>query len=543
MCLGIAGLVLVAQMAGCGGGGSDDGGEGAERPVHPSFSGVSLRVGVLSTTDPAPEAFLIAVRTQQGEWMATRQGKVEVVGIEDSAEPAPRLEAPASAGPDVLVFPADRLGDLVSAGELAPWSADQLRPLPPGGTAALSIDTREDEGPSVGSAEEDPLAFAAILPPLRDDWVRDRNRVMALPIGTSALVLVYRRDAFESDANRKAAAAAGVSLTAPESYEQLDALAKFFHGRDWNGDGRPDAGLAVALGEDAAEGVADAVFLARAASLGFHPDHFRLFTDGLTGASRVATPPFVEALEKTAALRSVGPEGAEGFDAAAARAAYREGRAALLIDRAERLGDWSDPRSPVPSAVVPLPGSSRRYDPGRDAWTDLAAEPASDSEPTPSGRSSSSSSSSSSRLNRVTFLLRGGGWLVGVRASSPSQAAAFDLAAYLASPETSLRLTSDRRTPALPVRTNQIGADRTDPRLDVRGWGRAVARTLTGERLASAPREAGSRPHMAALRRARLDVMAGRRDAKSALEEAARAWGPPTPPPSGSTTPPLTTPR
>ena len=52
-------------------------------------------------------------------------------------------------------------------------------------------------------------------------------------------MLVYRRDAFESDSNRAAAQQAGLNVP-PFIWTQLDAIAKFFQGRDWDGDGQPD---------------------------------------------------------------------------------------------------------------------------------------------------------------------------------------------------------------------------------------------------------------------------------------------------------------
>ena len=60
---------------------------------------------------------------------------------------------------------------------------------------------------------------------------------MGLPIGGSALVVAFHRAAFDSPANQEAAKAAGLTLEPPRTWEQFDALARFFHGRDWDGDG------------------------------------------------------------------------------------------------------------------------------------------------------------------------------------------------------------------------------------------------------------------------------------------------------------------
>ncbi len=56
---------------------------------------------------------------------------------------------------------------------------------------------------------------------------------LGLPYGGSALVLAYHRDAFEHEANQAAAKNLSFALKPPETWEQFDALAKFFQGRDW----------------------------------------------------------------------------------------------------------------------------------------------------------------------------------------------------------------------------------------------------------------------------------------------------------------------
>ncbi len=76
----------------------------------------------------------------------------------------------------------------------------------------------------------------------------------------------------------KAAAEKGLKLQPPRTWEELDALARFFQGRDWDGDGQPGHGIALVLGDDA-EGLGNATFLARAASLGQHPDQFSFVFD------------------------------------------------------------------------------------------------------------------------------------------------------------------------------------------------------------------------------------------------------------------------
>src|SRR5262249_1888276 len=148
-----------------------------------------------------------------------------------------------------------------------------------------------------------------------------------------------------------------------------------------------DFGISVVLGDDP-EGLGNATFLARAASLGQHPDQYSFLFDSEKLTPRIDTEPFVAALGGLAALKASGPPGMERFDADAARAAFREGKEALLIDRAERAAAWSHGK---PVGVAPLPGSERVFDPISKNWS------------TPSQR------------NAPSYMPWGGGWLIGVR--------------------------------------------------------------------------------------------------------------------------------
>src|SRR5690606_19063065 len=132
------------------------------------------------------------------------------------------------------------------------------------------------------------------------------------PISGSALVLVFRASVFEDEAMMDEAEAAGVPLGAPETWEQLDALARFLHDRDWDGDGQAESGIALALGPDEADRLGAETYLARAAALGLHRDNYSFLFNPDSMAARLTTPPFVEALEALASLRDAGPEGMAG---------------------------------------------------------------------------------------------------------------------------------------------------------------------------------------------------------------------------------------
>jgi multiple sugar transport system substrate-binding protein len=452
---------------------------------------VSLAIGGLADLGGTEaRAALAAVNAQRGEWEARTRARATV-------NPEPKGLPQAASQADVVVFRADRIGDLIDAGALAAIPGQAVTPPdPPGKGSGAS------ESPT---SPADRLAFAEILPAFRDQAGRWGEDLMALPVGGSALVLVYRRDVFDRPENVEAAKAAGVSLEPPRTYAQLEALAKFLHGRDSDGDGAPEAGIALALGADA-EGVADAVFLARAAALGKHPDHFSFLFDDETMAPWIDWPPFVEALAGLATLKDLGPPGADAFDAEAARAAFREGRAALLIDRAERASRWTDPKRPLAVAVAALPGSERVYDPDRRDWQPMDPP------------------------NRPSYLPYGGGWMVGLssRAKATAREAALDFLCDVAGSEASTRILADRDFPVLPTRNAQLGGGLADPRsapgVDSRSWGRAVTETLTAGQILPGLRIPEADGYLADLTRARVEAIGKGLDPATALKRAAEAW-------------------
>jgi multiple sugar transport system substrate-binding protein len=473
----LLGVVAAVGILGCGGGGSV-----ANAPAQP-FRGERVVVGAVG--DPA---VLSAVAAQQGEWKATR-------GAELTVRESP-VDPKETQGVDVLIFPGDRLGDLVDVGALAVLPESVVRPPPP----PVVTEEPGEERPRAKPA--DPLQFADVVPALGDQVSRYGKDRVGLPYGASALVLIYRRDAFEREENRSAAGKENVTLEPPRTWSDFDALARFFHGRDWDGDGSADSGVALALGADA-EGVGTTTFLARAAALGQHRDQYSFLFEADSMEPRIDSPPFVEALRATAALKAYGPPGSSEFDAEAAREAFRNGKVALLIDRAELAARWGGGGQPI--GVAPLPGSGRVYDPGRKLWEN-ASPP-----------------------NRPTYLPRGGGWLVGVAASASGRRreAAVDFAAYLIGPEASAHVRADRAFPLLAVRASQLGQGLPDPRsapgVESRQWSDAVSRALNAARVVPGLRIPQAEAYLADLDKARAAAARGE-PADKALQAAAKAW-------------------
>ncbi len=477
-CLMLAGGAL---LAGCWGEPT------TPKITAPSFPGISLKVGALDD-----RAILAGVSLMRGEWEASRGGAITVVDEPVTVESASTV--------DVVIFSGQRLGDLVDADALAVIANSAVMPPKPSETVA------GERAPPDGDAASDPandaFQYMDFVPAFREQVSRYGVDRIALPCGGSALVLIYRRDAFEREVNRAAASQAGLELEPPKTWEHLDALARFLEGRDWNGDGKPDHGVVLAMGADP-EGVGDTAFLARAASLGQHRDHFSFLFDSDALTPRIDSPPFVEALKGMVAWKGLGPSGVERFDSNAARESFRTGGVAMLIDRAERAATWSHGK---PLGVAALPGSDRVFEPSQKQW-----KPA-------------------SPLNKPSYLPQGGGWLIGVskKAAGTQKDAALDFAKYLVSADNLNRLRTERTFPLLAVRASQIGQGLPDPTLapdvDSRQWTVAVGNTLQLERVVPGLRLHDAGGYLADLTKGRLAAVGGEPPEK-ALQAVAKAWG------------------
>jgi multiple sugar transport system substrate-binding protein len=436
-------------------------------------------------------AILAGVTAQRGEWVASRGGEVTI------QERPISLDSLASA--DLVVFPVQRMGDLVDAGLLQPIPNEAV--VVRRQSDLQSDDPSQSERETAKAEAEDTFHYMDVAPAFREQVSRYGKDRLGLPCGGSALVLVYRVDAFESQSNRAAAQKAGVSLEPPSTWTQLDGLARFFQGRDWDGQAGPDYGIALSLGSGAEE-LGNSIFLARAASLGQHRDHYSFLFDSETMAPRIETPPFVEALKAIVSLKTLGPPGMEKFDAQAARAAFRTGKVAMLIDRAERAATWSHGK---PLGVAPLPGSERVYEPVLKLW-----QPA-------------------SPPNSPSYLPGGGGWLIGINANLTGTKldAALDFAKYLAGPDSSNRLRAEGTFPMLPVRTPQFSAGLPDPTsspdVGSREWSEAVRRSLLAERVVPGLRIPLASGYLEDLAKGRATVLAGQ-SPEAALRAVAEAW-------------------
>jgi multiple sugar transport system substrate-binding protein len=468
--------------------------EESPRPAAHPYAGSTVTVAVVG--DPTAGETVAAVK---GDW-------TERSGAEVKIESKPIDPADKSLAADLFLFRGDRFADLVAAGRLDEIPDSFVRPV---AHKKRASDAAGESAPprsiaSDSNSTSDPLSFAQIPIGIREQVLKFGGVRRALPYGGSALVLAYRREAFSDPALKAEAEKAGVVLAPPTTWDRLDELAKFLNGRDWDHDGTPNQGIALPLGEDH-EGVGLAVLLARAASLGLHRDQFCFLFNPTTLEPWIDKPPFVEALSKFASLRDFGPERMIEFNAEAARAAFRSGKTAMLIDRAELASRWTNRKKPVQVGVAPLPGSKRVYDPDRKIWETM------------------------DEANVPVRLPYGAGLLIGVSAeiTGKQREAALDLLGYLVSPDVADRIVLDRADPVIPVRLDAIARGLPDPReavgVDSRSWAKAVDATWNATVVTVDPRLPNTLGYLADLDAARVKTAHGE-SAEIALKAAAKAW-------------------
>ena len=185
-------------------------GPSSATPANPSFAGVKLGVAALGDT-----AILAGLLPQRGEWVASRGGEITI-----REEPIRSLENLSDV--DLLIFPGQEMGKLVDA--------DVLDVIP--NQAVLPAQPREDASEPAGQTSEEPptdaFQYNDLAPVYRDQVSKYGSDRLGLPLGGTALVLVYRRDAFTRPANLAAAGAAGIKLEPPQPGVSSTLLRSFF---------------------------------------------------------------------------------------------------------------------------------------------------------------------------------------------------------------------------------------------------------------------------------------------------------------------------
>ena len=433
-----------------------------------SLAGASVAVTV-------PDGLAIAGYVEAGavEWSAKTGAKARVTRT-PAAEILAALDSGKPVG-DVLVYPPTWAGDTMAKGRLAPLREADL--------AALDWDD--------------------LLPAYRDKLSSWLGTPYGVPLDGELMFVYYRLDLFkDKDRQAKYLEKTGKKLAPPRTWADYAAVASFFSGEDFDGDGKPDSGAV-----EAGTGSFSHALAARAAAYGLRRNDPALFFESETMNASVAGPTFVQALEDLIEVQKSGAPGMSGFGPAEVRAEFLSGRAAMALDACDLATLTQQPAdSKVKNQVgfTILPGSSRVYDDESSTWSD------------------------SKSINFAPYLADGG-VLASVTASAASSEAAHDFLVHLGSKESTLTAAAKVGSPITPFRTWHMS--RVSDWLktgfsgdSARDYLGVVQGSLRHGNATLALRIPGADRYRAALERGCARALAGEAKPAEALEAVAAEW-------------------
>jgi multiple sugar transport system substrate-binding protein len=320
--------VLLSLLAGCP---QDD----PAKQVHDlPFVGQEIRIAV-----PDEFGFRGAWEGPLNEWAEQSGARYGLSEYSPAAGPGsvgagPFAGSSDRAQPTLAIFPLDRAGEIIAAGQLAP--------IPP----------------ALLDAEENGLAWQDLFGGVREKLASRKNQPLFIPLSVPVLVCYFRQDLLN---------AAG--LAPPQTWDDYQQLLDNLAG--W----APEC-TAV---EPWSEEFRATIFLARAVSLAQHPGQYSLFFDIDTGEPLINSAGFVRALETARSALAKMPADVRRFNPADCRNELLQGRAALGI--AFETPPIGSPSETAASAERPqgleigfirLPGSHEIYDNDRRMWQPVA---------------------------------------------------------------------------------------------------------------------------------------------------------------------------
>jgi multiple sugar transport system substrate-binding protein len=429
-----------------------------QTPSRPPSAGGKLKLAIID--DPALGG---AVAKLRGEWHGQTGGDFEVVPI--------TLAEISVAGPlpwDAVICPSAQLGELAER--------DRILPVP-----KELIDDRQS-------------GWGEIFSLLRVREAAWGNRVMAVPFGSAIFVCYYRPDLLES-----------VGRGPPRTWEEYQELAAALAGRQ----SQMPAGWHAAI-EPLGKGWAAAMLLGRVAAYTAHRENDSTLFQIETMQPLIDRPPFVRALKELIAVSTLAPAEATGYDPAAVRRAFWEGKCGLAITWPtagveKKVGPKTVAATSLPVAFAEMPGSSESY-----SFSDKTWEPRpEDDEP-------------------HVPLLAFAGRLGVVSRESKSPDAAFHLLAWLSrdrwselvspvTPATTLFRSSHLKNP-------QLWVEPQVPRSAAAEYGSLVEKVLSRSQRLLVPRIPGQAEYLAALDEAVREAVRDGKAPEEALSGAARRW-------------------
>jgi hypothetical protein len=317
-------LLIIPGLTGC----PRDEKDGPKAERLP-FAGQEVRLAV-----PASLGFRTLWEGPLNEWAAQSGARYSLTEYTPSDDTSPFAADHESTHTTLAVFPLERSGEIIVAGELAAIPR------------------------SVIDAGEAAIQWHDLFAGLREKLASRRAAPMLVPLSAPVLVCYLRQDLLD---------AAG--LAAPNTWDEYQQLLDKLE--NW------------APGCTAVEPWSDefraTMFLSRAASLAQHPGQYSLYFDIESGQPLIDGPAFVRALDTARSALQKMPVEVRNYDPGDCRRELMQGRAAMAIAyetpaaASTSGGETAADRSRrMEIGFVRLPGSREVYNSDRRLWEPLA---------------------------------------------------------------------------------------------------------------------------------------------------------------------------
>jgi len=408
-----------------------------------------------------------------GQWQAMTGKKLDLVEqTTDEIE-----HATGALDADIVIYPTALLGTLAERGQITPLPED---------VANGNLLRRRDQ-----------LEMTRLRETV---W---GETTYAVPLGSSQFVLFYRRDLLEK-----------VGAKPPDTWNDYQKLAEQLASAEVVSDGQPAEGRSwFGTAEPLGPGWGGLVLLARGSAYARHRSQYSTVFDFSTFEPRIASPPFVRALEELVAAAKFGSPEALQMSPDDARLAVETGRCAMALTWPRAAGSTVEGRGATADTesvagkigIVRCPGSADVYNAAEARWEQRGeGEPHHVSLLGVSGRLGSVTKGSRYARGAANFLamLSGAEWHPRVLAVSRAGG---------------LFRNSHVDSPANWVDASLSGSTATE-------YGRLVQQIHREDGWLFSPRVPGYGEYLAALDQAVTVAVEGKATAAEALQQAAQQW-------------------
>ncbi|OYR08654.1 ABC transporter substrate-binding protein [Brucella grignonensis] len=330
------------------------------------------------------------------------------------------------------------------------------------------------------------------------------DEMVQYPVDGDRHYMKYRSDIFDNpDMQAKFKAETGSDLRVPQTWEEYNAVAKFFSGWDWAGDGQQHFGSAEVTKRD---DLMFSAFISRVAAYAKNPNvKGGFFFDLETMEPQVNNPGWVKGLEMFIDAQKAFPPGGGNFGLGDEIFSFGGGQTLMSYSWDDAFIQAQEADSPIRNkvAAAPLPGANEVWNRTTKSW---------DKFETP---------------NAPPYITWG--WTSAVAKASKNQDMAFDYLCFFSNEANTTLDLQIGRFGVNPYRTTHFDSKFWQEKL---GWEQKVAetyvQTLSGmddstNRVFDL-RVPGVNQFMSSLANGVAEAMAGQKSAQEALDGVAAQW-------------------